>query len=192
MEGSSKATGVAAGSGNAISPNSNSGGGGASTWSVDNNDVYEFKSSKEATPVRGSSTSPNPEKEKDAKSGTQGQSGNTTGGSISNSSSGDASTTSGIDEVAMTTSPSSKRPFEGDTADEQDDENRKKKRKDAENPKDNPKGGATGRQNAGRNSANTGDKVTIYFLSFRAPGNLNLGLIAGFTKIQVYKSNFSS
>ncbi|XP_051174316.1 uncharacterized transmembrane protein DDB_G0289901 isoform X3 [Leptopilina boulardi] len=174
MEGNStKSSGVPATSGNnAISPNSNSGGaggGGGSTWSVDNNDVYEFKSSKEATPVRGSSISPNPEKdnkETAKSSGSQNSSGggggNTTasGGCTSNSSTGETSTTSGIDEAAMTTSPSSKRPFEGDANDDQDDENRKKKRKDGENPKDNVKGGASGRQGTGRSGANAGEKCT--------------------------------
>lgn len=165
MESSKGSSSVPANSGNAISPSSNSGG--TSSWSVDNNDVYEFKSSKEATPVRGSSTSPNPEKEKDAKTtGNQGSSGTGTVGSTGSGSSatstggGEASATiGGIDEASMTTSPSSKRPFEGDTTDEQDDENRKKKRKDAENNKDNAKGNTSGRQGPGRSGANASEKV---------------------------------
>ena len=161
MEASSKVSSAPSGTGNVISSSSSSGG--TSTSTVDNNDVYEFKSSKEATPVRGSSTSPNPEKEKDSKSsGNQSQSGNTggTGGTSSNSS-GEASTTSGVDDAIISTSPSSKRPFEGDNTEEQDEENRKKKRKDIENLKDNPKGNASGRQNIGRNNANAGEKVFL-------------------------------
>ncbi|XP_011500098.1 PREDICTED: dentin sialophosphoprotein [Ceratosolen solmsi marchali] len=41
----------------------------SSSSSADGGDVYEFKSSKEATPVRGSSSSPNPNPEKDNKDG---------------------------------------------------------------------------------------------------------------------------
>ena len=171
MEGSSKASTAPSGTGNAVS--SGSSGSGTPSSTVDNSDVYEFKSSKEATPVRGSSLSPNPEKEKDVKSsGNQSQSGNSGANGGSASTSGEASTSSGYEDVAIDTSTASKRPFEADNADDQDEENRKKKRKDVENPKDNPKGSVSGRQNIGRNNANTGEKVVDFFIFIFSGGHL--------------------
>ncbi|KAJ8669851.1 hypothetical protein QAD02_001110, partial [Eretmocerus hayati] len=61
---SSTMTGVTSSGGNST------GGANSSASSADGGDVYEFKSSKEATPVRGSSSSPNPNMDKDGKEST--------------------------------------------------------------------------------------------------------------------------
>ncbi|XP_043252281.1 ankyrin repeat domain-containing protein 11 isoform X2 [Colletes gigas] len=165
METSSKASSnVSAVTANAASGSSTSGN--TSSSAADSGDVYEFKSSKEPTPVRGSSSSPNPnlEKDKDGSKSSGGQGGpsggNNTSAAGSSTSSGEITTTSVATDDAPTisASPSSKRAFESDNTDEQDEENRRKKRKDSEPTKENSKGATTGRQSTGRNAANTGEK----------------------------------
>ncbi|XP_012281768.1 mucin-19 isoform X2 [Orussus abietinus] len=136
--------------------------------SADGGDVYEFKSSKEATPVRGASSSPVPEKDREGSKaqsggGGQGGGGGATGGgtAATPAASSDAATpSSGADDAAVAASPScGKRAFEGDPVDEQDEENRRKKRKDSEGTKEGPKG-AAGRQTTGRSGAGAGEKCT--------------------------------
>ncbi|XP_014482395.1 PREDICTED: cell wall protein IFF6 isoform X4 [Dinoponera quadriceps] len=176
METSSKTPANSASSAGANAGSGSTSSGNASASSADSGDVYEFKSSKEPTPVRGASSSPNPDKEKDGgkpSSGSQGSqvSGGSSGGGGASAAAGGSSTSTGetttaplsTDEAAAaasTTSPSTKRAFEGDNADEQDEENRRKKRKESENAKENTKAGATGRQSAGRNAAGASEKCT--------------------------------
>ncbi|XP_011632507.1 mucin-5AC [Pogonomyrmex barbatus] len=154
-----------------VNPSTASGTGNASS-STESGDIYEFKSSKEPTPVRGASSSPNPNLDKDKDgggkpSGPNGQ-GNQSGGS-SASTIGNSLTS--INEATIaplvssdetlsvpTSSPSSKRIYEGDNTEEQDEENRRKKRKDSENAKESTKNNPTGRQSTGRNAANSGEK----------------------------------
>ncbi|KAM0732593.1 Ankyrin repeat domain-containing protein 12 [Formica fusca] len=137
METSSKTSAnTSSASGNAISGTSTSG----NASSTDSGDIYEFKSSKEPTPVRGASSSPNPNPDKDKDGGT-------------------ITTPLTSDEVSTASmSPSSKRTFEGDNAEEQDEENRRKKRKDSENAKETAKNNTLGRQNINRNAVGGGEK----------------------------------
>lgn len=144
--------------------------------SSDSGDVYEFKSSKEATPVRGSSSSPNPnpEKEKETTGGksssagsqaTSAQSGTTSSGSTATTNTpSDSNTTSTTEELPVSASPLVKRPLEGDQ-DDPDEENRRKKRKESDASKENPKGNQPGRQNVGRSTA-VSDKVISSFILF--------------------------
>ncbi|KAL0100821.1 hypothetical protein PUN28_019301 [Cardiocondyla obscurior] len=134
--------------------------------STDSGDVYEFKSSKEPTPVRSTSLSPNPDKDKDGSKPSNSHN-NQTGGnntSTTNSSTSVTETTmtplTSTDDAsaALTSSPSSKRIFEGDTAEEQDEENRRKKRKDSEGAKESTKSNPSGRQSTSRNAASSGEK----------------------------------
>ncbi|XP_033199928.2 uncharacterized protein LOC117162165 isoform X1 [Bombus vancouverensis nearcticus] len=167
METSSKtSSNVSSGTVNAVSGSSTSGN---TSSTGDSGDVYEFKSSKEPTPVRGASSSPNPnpEKDKDGNKSANNQGSQSSGNNVSTA--GSATTSSGEtatasittdDAPAVSASPSSKRAFESDNAEEQDEEIRRKKRKDSEPAKENLKGTTTGRQSTGRNSANTGEKCT--------------------------------
>ncbi|KAL6443323.1 hypothetical protein ACFW04_002897 [Cataglyphis niger] len=165
METSSKTSAnTSSASGNAISGTSTSG----NASSTDSGDIYEFKSSKEPTPVRGASSSPNPNPDKD-KDGVN----KSSNGQNNHSGDNNASTTNGLsisvnetittpltsDEVSTASmSPSSKRTFEGDNAEEQDEENRRKKRKDSENAKETAKNNTVGRQNINRNAVGGGEK----------------------------------
>ncbi|XP_033315390.1 serine-rich adhesin for platelets isoform X2 [Bombus bifarius] len=167
METSSKtSSNVSSGTVNAVSGSSTSGN---TSSTGDSGDVYEFKSSKEPTPVRGASSSPNPnpEKDKDGNKSANNQGSQSSGNNVSTA--GSATTSSGEtatasittdDAPAVSASPSSKRAFESDNAEEQDEEIRRKKRKDSEPAKENLKSTTTGRQSTGRNSANTGEKCT--------------------------------
>ncbi|XP_070163858.1 ankyrin repeat domain-containing protein 12 isoform X2 [Polyergus mexicanus] len=164
METSSKTSAnTSSASGNAISGTSTSG----NASSTDNGDIYEFKSSKEPTPVRGASSSPNPNPDKDKDGGSKSSNGQNNGGD------NNASTANGLsisvneaittpltsDEVSTASmSPSSKRTFEGDNTEEQDEENRRKKRKDSENAKETAKNNILGRQNINRNTVGGGEK----------------------------------
>jgi len=138
---------------------------GNASSSTDNGDVYEFKSSKEPTPVRGTSSSPNPnlDKDKDSKSSNN-QGGQNISSNVSTACMSISSETMTIpltsDEIStVLTSPSSKRIFEGENMEEQDEENRRKKRKDSETVKENAKNNTTGRQNTNRNVTGSGEKV---------------------------------
>ncbi|XP_015117345.1 ankyrin repeat domain-containing protein 12 isoform X2 [Diachasma alloeum] len=123
---------------------------------VDNSDVYEFKSSKEATPVRGSSSSPNPpEKEKDTPKASGGAS-QVEAPASSSESTPAAAGGAGAAEGTAAGSPSAKRAYEGNE-DEQDEENRRKKRKESEGSKD-AKGPASGRASAGRAAVGASEK----------------------------------
>ncbi|XP_012149888.1 uncharacterized protein LOC100877457 isoform X2 [Megachile rotundata] len=165
MENSSKTSNVSSGTVNAASGSATTGNTSSAT---DSGDVYEFKSSKEPTPVRGASSSPNPNPEKDkdgSKPGSNqgGQNGGNNVSTVGSTTSSGETTTSSIssdDAPTVSASPSSKRAFESDNTEEQDEENRRKKRKDSEPVKENLKSTTTGRQSAGRNSANTGEKCT--------------------------------
>ncbi|XP_017881141.1 ankyrin repeat domain-containing protein 12 isoform X2 [Ceratina calcarata] len=168
MESSSKtSTSASSGPANAA-PSVSSASGNNTSSAGDTGDVYEFKSSKEATPVRGSSSSPNPNTDKDKDAGKSASNQGAQGGSSNASAAGNAtassettSTLTATDEAPATSaSPSSKRSFESDNAEEQDEEIRRKKRKDSEPVKDNLKSNATGRQGAGRNAVGTGEKCT--------------------------------
>ncbi|KAI4500966.1 hypothetical protein M0802_003769 [Mischocyttarus mexicanus] len=148
---------------------SGSSGSGNAASSADNSDVYEFKSSKEPTPVRGTSSSPNPNPEKDKESGknvsgqiSQNNNSNATTNSNSTTTTNDSNTASSTsDDTASTiTSPNAKRAYEGDHAEDPDEEIKKKKRKEMENVKDGAKNTPTGRQSTGRNATNAGDKCT--------------------------------
>lgn len=139
---------------------------GNASSSTDNGDVYEFKSSKEPTPVRGASLSPNPnlDKDKDGNKSSNGQGSQNTNSNAATtcmSMSNEAMTVSlTSDEIStILTSPSSKRIFEGDNIEEQDEENRRKKRKDSESAKENTKNNITGRQSTNRNVISGGEKV---------------------------------
>ncbi|XP_063983225.1 ankyrin repeat domain-containing protein 12 isoform X2 [Diachasmimorpha longicaudata] len=128
----------------------------AGTPAVDNSDVYEFKSSKEATPVRGASSSPNPpEKERDGSKTNSGASQAEAPPSTSESTPATAGG-AGATEGASVGSPGAKRPYDG-TEDEQDEENRRKKKKDSEGSKD-AKGPASGRATTGRAAVGATDK----------------------------------
>ncbi|CAD1473880.1 unnamed protein product, partial [Heterotrigona itama] len=165
METSKTSSNISSGAVNAVSGSSTSGN---TSSTGDSSDVYEFKSSKEPTPVRGASSSPNPNLEKDKDSnksaGNQGnQSGSNNVSTAGSATSSGETTTASIttdDAPAISASPSSKRAFESDNTEEQDEENRRKKRKDSEPVKENLKGTTTGRQSTGRNSTNTGEKCT--------------------------------
>ncbi|EZA49539.1 Ankyrin repeat domain-containing protein [Ooceraea biroi] len=155
-------TSVNAANMNAVSGASISGNASSST---DSGDVYEFKSSKEPTPVRGASSSPNPnlDKDKDGSKSSNGQGGQNTSSNVPTacmSMSSEAMTVSLTSDEASTvlTSPSSKRTFEGDNTEEQDEENRRKKRKDSESTKENLKNNTTGRQSTNRNVTGSGEK----------------------------------
>lgn len=160
-------------------------GGNGNSASTETGDVYEFKSSKEATPVRGTSCSPNPEKEQEKEkepggtgSGNHQEAGNiatatASGGqavqseTITGSSGTLTMGTGGNDSHAgIVGSPSAKRPYESaDNTDEQaDDEIRRKKRKDSEatNKDSGGKGQGTGRQNLARNATSANDKVSAH------------------------------
>lgn len=129
--------------------------------SGDGGDVYEFKSSKEATPVRGSSTSPNPgEKDKDSIKPAGGSGSNASGTASASATIAEAAAST-VDEAPVSASPAAKRTLESDNPDEQDEENRRKKRKDSESTKENTKTVTTGRQSTGRNSA-TNEKVNFF------------------------------
>ncbi|XP_071567472.1 uncharacterized protein [Temnothorax nylanderi] len=153
---------------NVSSTNSNtSSGTGNASSSADSGDVYEFKSSKEPTPVRGASSSPNPDKDKDSSKPSNGQGTQSSGGNASTIGSSSISVTEATmapltssDDASsvLTSSPSSKRIFEGDTVEEQDEENRRKKRKDSEGAKESMKNNSTGRQSVGRSVASSGEK----------------------------------
>ncbi|XP_011311574.1 dentin sialophosphoprotein isoform X2 [Fopius arisanus] len=118
---------------------------GAGAPAIDNSDVYEFKSSKEATPVRGSSSSPNPpDKEKEISKTSQTTEAQTT----SSESTPAASGGTGAGDNSGGASPTAKRSYEGNE-DEQDEENKRKKRKESEGSKD-AKGPAAGRASTGR------------------------------------------
>jgi len=137
---------------------------GNASSSTDNGDVYEFKSSKEPTPIRGASSSPNPnlDKDKDSKS-LNSQGGQNTSSNVSTaciSISNETTVPLISDEIStVLTSPSSKRIFEGENMEEQDEENRRKKRKDSEIVKENAKNNTTGRQSINRNVTGSGEKV---------------------------------
>ncbi|XP_012255639.2 ankyrin repeat domain-containing protein 11 isoform X1 [Athalia rosae] len=134
--------------GNSTSPGINNNG----NTSGDSGDVYEFKSSKEATPVRGASSSPNPpDKEKELGKVTSGSGGNASGTANASTTPGETIALS-VDEPPVSASPATKRTLESDTPDDQDEENRRKKRKDSESTKENTKVVATGKQSTGRNS----------------------------------------
>ncbi|XP_043495142.1 ankyrin repeat domain-containing protein 12-like [Polistes fuscatus] len=166
MESSSK---MPLSSSSSITNVSGSNGSGNATSSADNSDVYEFKSSKEPTPVRGTSSSPNPNPEKDKENGKnlsgqigQNNSNNATTNSSSTTTTNDSNTASSTsdDTSSTTTSPNAKRAYDGDHAEDQDEEIKKKKRKEMENVKEGAKNTPTGRQSTGRNATNTGDKCT--------------------------------
>lgn len=133
--------------------------------STDSGDIYEFKSSKEPTPVRGASSSPNPDKDKDGGKSSNGQNNhggdnNASGSSISiNEAITTPLTTDEVSTASM--SPTAKRNFEGDNVEEQDEEVRRKKRKDSENTKETAKANTLGRQNINRNAVGGGEKVRI-------------------------------
>ncbi|XP_046473793.1 ankyrin repeat domain-containing protein 12 isoform X1 [Neodiprion pinetum] len=130
-----------------------------SSASGESGDVYEFKSSKEATPVRGASTSPNPgDKDKDVTKAAGG-SGSNASGTVSALSAVAEISASNTDETSVSASPAAKRTLESDNPDEQDEENRRKKRKESESTKDNSKTVVTGRLAAGRNNP-TNEKCT--------------------------------
>ncbi|XP_034946330.1 ankyrin repeat domain-containing protein 12 isoform X2 [Chelonus insularis] len=132
------------------------------TSAPDSTDVYEFKTSKEATPVRGSSPNPSGDKDKDVGKTGQAQGSNNSPGNSNPSSSNtsdsgantNASIATGATENQTTGSPAPKRTHENDTNDEQDDENRRKKRKEVE-PKDGTKNSNSGRASTGRASGGT-------------------------------------
>ncbi|XP_015594985.1 uncharacterized protein LOC107267582 [Cephus cinctus] len=149
MDASSKTSTASSGSNSSSTGQSNSG-----NQSTDNGDVYEFKSSKEATPVRGANSPPNinSDKEKDSKPLVGTGNISTATGNISANST--ETTVQNSEEGTVSTSPSSssKRSFDGDVIEDQDDENRRKKRKDSEAPKDNAKSASSGRQTTGRNN----------------------------------------
>ncbi|XP_072751401.1 uncharacterized protein [Anoplolepis gracilipes] len=162
METSSKTPANTSASTNAVPGSSNASSNASST---DSGDIYEFKSSKEPTPVRGASSSPNPDKDKDSggksSNGQNNHSGDNNASTASNSSisANEAITTLTSDEVSIASmSPSSKRTFEGDNTEEQDEENRRKKRKDSENAKETAKNNTLGRQNINRNTVGGGEK----------------------------------
>ncbi|CAL1680846.1 unnamed protein product [Lasius platythorax] len=147
-------------SANAVSGTSTSG----NASSTDSGDIYEFKSSKEPTPVRGASSSPNPNPDKDKDGGGKSSNGQNNGGD-NNASGSSISINEAIttpltsDEVSTASmSPSSKRTFEGENVEEQDEENRRKKRKDSENTKETTKNNTLGRQNINRNAVGGGEK----------------------------------
>ncbi|XP_012214566.1 ankyrin repeat domain-containing protein 12 isoform X2 [Linepithema humile] len=169
METSSKAPASSASSASGGNAASGSGTSGNASSSTDSGDIYEFKSSKEPTPVRGASSSPNPNPDKEKDGGSKPSSNQGSQSSGSNTATVSGSTTSASEATtaplapdessAVSTSPSSKRTFEGDNVDEQqDEENRRKKRKDSEAVKENAKNNTTGRQSAGRNTSGGGEK----------------------------------
>ncbi|XP_043278410.1 dentin sialophosphoprotein [Venturia canescens] len=185
--GASSGAGAGAGTNAAGGGTGTSTGGNGNLTTNETNDVYEFKSSKEATPVRGSSCSPNPEKdhEKDKEIAAALASGNQDAGGIAicsgsgsqieqnetmgaNSANLMMANVAGVgggsdSHVGIAGSPSAKRPHEpSDNPEEQEDEMRRKKRKDSEvTGKDSSgKGQGTSRQNVGRNGANLNDKST--------------------------------
>ncbi|XP_034232655.1 ankyrin repeat domain-containing protein 11 isoform X2 [Thrips palmi] len=108
-------------------------------------DVYEFKSSKEATPVRGASASPEPP----------------TKMSESTSSSDSKERESKADAPTEPTHTGAKRnATEMVDGDEGDEESRRKKRKETESSsKDNPRSSAPGRAANGRNGGANNDKT---------------------------------